>query len=76
MARAGFHCLRRGCPRGEDIAWAPLGAAPARIVSLWMHSAGHRYNILHRAYAVGGVGVARRGKSGGMYVLDFAGRGR
>jgi uncharacterized protein YkwD len=76
MARAGFHCLRRGCPRGEDIAWVPRGAAPARTVSMWMHSAGHRYNILYRTYAVGGVGVARRGRNGAMYVLDFAGRGR
>jgi uncharacterized protein YkwD len=77
MSRAGFRCVRRGCPRGEDIAWAPRGATPKRIVALWMHSAGHRYNILYRTYAVAGVGVAPRGGRGGaMYVLDFAGRGR
>jgi uncharacterized protein YkwD len=78
MARAGYHCLRRGCPRGEDIAWAAQGATPRRIVAMWMHSAGHRYNILYRTYAVAGVGIAsgERIPSGGMYVLDFAGRGR
>ncbi len=78
MARAGFHCRRRGCPQGEDIAWSQRGATPRLIVAMWMHSAGHRYNILYRTYAVAGVGVASGGRfpSGGMYVLDFAGRGR
>jgi uncharacterized protein YkwD len=45
------------------------------MVALWMHSAGHRFNILYRSYAVIGVGIVQgHGARGGMYVTDFAGR--
>ena len=75
MDHAGYRC-RGGCTQGENIAWAPQRATPAKIVRLWMHSAEHRANILLPRYAVAGIGVAARGRSGAMYVLDLASRGR
>ena len=76
MDHAGFRCGNHSCTQGENIAWAPQGASPARIVRLWMHSAEHRQNMLFPRYAVAGIGIAARGRSGAMYVLDLAGRGR
>jgi uncharacterized protein YkwD len=41
--RVGYH----GCREGENIAYASGGyATPRTIFGLWMHSAGHRRNIL------------------------------
>ena len=45
---------------GENIAWGSGSyATPAEIVDSWMHSAGHRANILHRGFREIGVGVAK-----------------
>lgn len=54
---------------GENIARGP-GLTPARVVNLWMHSKGHRANILNRKYRHLGVGAYN---SGGLtYVVqDF-----
>jgi uncharacterized protein YkwD len=44
---------------GEDIAWGTGGAGSARaLVSSWMHSAGHRANILDPGFRLIGVGAA------------------
>jgi uncharacterized protein YkwD len=44
---------------GENIGWASgTDATPAQMVSAWMHSAGHRANILDSTYRDIGVGVA------------------
>jgi uncharacterized protein YkwD len=67
---------------GENIAWGSgrLGT-PASIVDGWMHSAGHRANILNASFAEIGIGIAdgapRSGISGeaGTYVTDFGSRG-
>jgi uncharacterized protein YkwD len=62
---------------GENIAWGsgPL-ATPASIVDGWMHSPGHRANILNGAYRQIGIGIAAGAPQagvghGGTYVTDF-----
>jgi len=45
---------------GENLAWGAGGSAtPARIVRAWMHSPGHRRNILDGSYREIGIGVVR-----------------
>jgi len=45
---------------GENIAWGLAGAArPAWVMRAWMHSPGHRHNLLSRSFRDVGVGVAR-----------------
>jgi uncharacterized protein YkwD len=74
---------RGGWTLGENIAWGTgeLGS-PARIVDAWMHSPGHRANILYRGFREAGVGVAAgvpdadAGRmAGATYTLDFGARG-
>ena len=71
----------RGWRLGENIAWGSgaLGT-PAEIVDAWMHSPGHRANILNRGFREIGIGVARGTPNrsygdGGTYVTDFGTRG-
>jgi uncharacterized protein YkwD len=66
---------------GENIAWGSqrLGT-PAAIVRAWMHSPGHRANILSRSFREVGIGVSRgapvRGVDNGVtYATDFGRRG-
>ncbi len=75
---------RRGYPGsfiGENIAWGSGSyATPASIVDGWMHSSGHRANILHRSYKEIGVGVAigaprnAFGQPAATYTTDFGAR--
>ena len=48
-----------GRSAGENIAWGSgrLGT-PANIVDAWMHSPGHRKNILTKSFRRAGVGIA------------------
>src|SRR5436305_12518679 len=57
IRKAGY----RGYTLGEDLAWGSgtLGTARA-IVAAWMHSPGHRANILNRRFREMGAGVAPR----------------
>jgi uncharacterized protein YkwD len=63
---------------GENIAWGSgdLGT-PAEIVDSWMHSAGHRANILNGAFGAIGLGIAEGAPQSGIdgdagtYVNDF-----
>ena len=70
----------RGYTLGENIAWGSWDyATPANIVDTWMHSPGHRANILNGRFHEIGLGVARgapvSGQSrGGTYVTDFGTR--
>jgi uncharacterized protein YkwD len=70
----------RGYTIGENIAWGSWDyATPASIVNAWMHSPGHRANILNGGFHEIGLGVARgapvSGQShGGTYVTDFGTR--
>jgi len=62
---------------GENIAWGSRGlGTPKQIVSAWMHSPGHRHNILDRSFRDIGVGFVRGTPSnpnanGGIYTTDF-----
>jgi uncharacterized protein YkwD len=61
----------------ENIAWGRNArGTPASIVDAWMHSSGHRANILSRDFRDLGVGFAagtpsKRGASGGIFTVDF-----
>jgi uncharacterized protein YkwD len=64
---------------GENIAWGTLSlATPRAIVSAWMHSPGHRANILDRHYRDTGIGISphppeslAHGQAGAVYTQDF-----
>lgn len=66
---------------GENIAWGSGDlATPASIVDGWMHSPGHRANILNGAFTQIGIGIADGAPQAGVddagtYVTDFAGGG-
>jgi uncharacterized protein YkwD len=70
----------RGYTVGENIAWGSFDyATPASIVDAWMHSPGHRANILNGRFHEIGLGVARGApiggqQDGGTYVTDFGTR--
>jgi uncharacterized protein YkwD len=67
----------RGYTLGENIAWGSWDyATPANIVDGWMHSPGHRANILNGGFREIGLGIARGAPIGGQaragtYVTDF-----
>jgi uncharacterized protein YkwD len=70
----------RGWSLGENLAWGTGDvASPARIVDAWMHSPGHRRNILDRRFREIGIGLAPgapgRG-DGATYVTEFGARAR
>jgi uncharacterized protein YkwD len=79
VKRTNYLHHTRGWSLGENIAWGSAGAAtPARIVNAWMHSAGHRANILNGSFREIGIGIALgapTGGSGATYVNDFGSRG-
>lgn len=50
----------QGWALGENLAWGSHGLAnPRAIVRSWMHSPGHRANILNRRFREIGIGVVR-----------------
>jgi len=69
-----------GWSLGENLAWGsgPL-ATPRKIVSAWMHSPGHRRNILDGSYSDAGMGVALgtpvSGTPGATYANEFGHKG-
>ena len=78
--RSTGYISRRGAgfEVGENIAWGSLWlATPKAIVAGWMHSAGHRANILDRRFRDTGIGVSSHlgrlahGRRGGLYTQDF-----
>lgn len=69
----------RGWGIGENIAWGTgsLGT-PRAIVNAWMHSPGHRANILNGTFRDIGIGIATGAPThggaragGGTYTTDF-----
>ena len=63
---------------GENIGEGTRHVTPRVMVSMWMHSAPHRANILSHLYRDAGVGIAhgvpgRRGR-GRTYTMDFGHR--
>jgi uncharacterized protein YkwD len=75
IQHVGYLAHSAGYALGENIAWAG-----GRLVRMWMHSAGHRRNILDRRFREVGVGVALgtpgHGHSGATYTTDFGERSR
>jgi uncharacterized protein YkwD len=73
----------RGWVLGENIAWGSgYLATPANTVKAWMHSAGHKHNILTGRFIEIGIGVAPGapiqlpdGMSAATYTTDFGTRG-
>ena len=54
---------------GENIAMGrPL--SPAQVVRMWMHSSGHRANILRPSFGHLGVGAYQSTRSGAIYVVQ------
>jgi uncharacterized protein YkwD len=60
---------------GENIgAGESVLATPSAMVDAWMHSTGHRFNILHRSFRDIGIGIVTGtplGGSGATYTTDF-----
>jgi uncharacterized protein YkwD len=66
---------------GENLAWGSgFYATPRETVSSWMHSPGHRHNILDPRYREIGIGVApgtptdAGGVPGATYATEFGKR--
>lgn len=65
---------------GENIAWGGgERSTPAQIVDSWMHSDGHRRNLLDKSFQNVGIGVSAGlpvpgVATGGTYVTDFGSR--
>jgi uncharacterized protein YkwD len=75
---AGWTKGRRSWIIGENIGWgAGNRATPRAMVRAWMHSSGHRANILQRRYRMIGIGIAAGGPRGqrnaSIYATDFGG---
>jgi uncharacterized protein YkwD len=75
IRHTGWMRHRRSYNLGENIAYGSGGrATPRAIVAAWMHSAGHRANILQRRFRVIGIGIASgtpSGAGGATYSTDF-----
>ncbi len=69
---------------GENLAWGELQrSTPASIVSLWMHSPGHRANVLEPGYREIGIGLAfgaperqAKPRQAAIYTTTFGAGGR
>ena len=81
IRRAGY--LRRtsgGWSLGENLAWGSGSmASPQAIVHAWMHSTGHRRNILTRRFTEIGIAFVRDAPTEGIgqaatYVTEFGRR--
>jgi uncharacterized protein YkwD len=79
LQRAGYFRGRRSWSVGENIAWGSgSNATPRAIVSMWMHSPGHRANILNGGFHEIGVGLVAGApvpnvRGAATYTTDFGG---
>lgn len=77
---AGYLRGARGWMVGENIGWGQESlSTPASMVQEWMHSSGHRANILNGSFRDIGIGVlsgtpVRGGLEGATYTTDFGRR--
>jgi uncharacterized protein YkwD len=76
IADTGWMSGRDRWAVGENLAWGSGSqATPRSIVAAWMHSAGHRHNLLDPRFRVIGIGIAAGapvGANGGAtYTTDF-----
>jgi uncharacterized protein YkwD len=78
IARTSYLHHTRAWSLGENLAWgAGSASTPAQIVNAWMHSPGHRRNILDPSFTEIGIGIALgspNGGSGATYVNEFGRR--
>ncbi|HEY6757877.1 MAG TPA: CAP domain-containing protein [Baekduia sp.] len=78
IKRTNYLRHTRAWSLGENLAWGSGSiATPARIVDAWMHSPGHRRNILDGGFREIGIGFALgspNGGPGGTYVNEFGHR--
>lgn len=80
IRRAGYLRGPRGWMVGENLAWgAGDRSPPAAIVRAWMHSPGHRANILQRRFREVGIGLVmgapqRADAPAATYATDFGAR--
>jgi uncharacterized protein YkwD len=82
IRRAGYLRGARSWVVGENLAWGSRRySRPSVIMRMWMHSPGHRANILNASFKEIGIGVAydapvaRGGKPVGTYATEFGARG-
>jgi uncharacterized protein YkwD len=79
LTRAGYFRGRRSWTVGENIAWGSgPQSTPRAIVWRWMHSAGHRANILNGRFREIGVGLVAGApvpnvRGAATYTTDFGG---
>jgi uncharacterized protein YkwD len=76
ILHAGHTRRGDGWSLGENLAWGTGDLGTARgIQAAWMHSSGHRTNILKPAYREVGIGVHRGvpddAGAGATFTLDF-----
>jgi uncharacterized protein YkwD len=76
IASTGWMSGRSRWNVGENLAWGSGRlATPRSIVAAWMHSAGHRHNILQPHFHVIGIGISAGAPtgngSGSTYTTDF-----
>jgi uncharacterized protein YkwD len=77
IRRTGYLAGATAWGVGENIAWGTgSDGTPARIVTAWMHSPGHRANILNHRFRQIGIGVVSGAPvdpsaTGGTYTTDF-----
>lgn len=76
ILRAGYEPDPAGFSTGENLATGDPGT-PAAMVDGWMHSPGHRRNILRPGFEEIGIGIVPRHQEGGpgaTYTTTFGGR--
>jgi uncharacterized protein YkwD len=75
IARTGWMSGRSHWSVGENLGWGSgRQSTPREIVSDWMHSTGHRANLLNPRFHVIGIGIASGtpvGGRGATYTTDF-----
>ena len=83
VRKTAYLASARGWSLGENIAWgAGRLATPRETVRAWMHSAGHKHNILTARFTEIGIGIAPGapvrlpdGMPAATYTTDFGSRG-
>src|SRR3954454_11134629 len=83
VRKTAYLSSARGWMLGENLAWGAGDlATPRQTVRAWMHSAGHRHNILPGRFPNTGIGIAPAapvplpdGMPAATYTTDFGARG-
>lgn len=78
LRRAGYIRAGEGWTIGENLAWGSGRlATPQAVVRAWLHSPGHRANLLGATFREIGIGVALGtpvGRDGATYTQEFGAR--